>query len=45
MKEASGGQEPPEFMSTHPSNDRRIADIKTKLSEMEATGEISPTAK
>ncbi|MDC1370625.1 M48 family metallopeptidase [Flavobacteriales bacterium] len=45
MKEASGGQEPPEFMSTHPSNDRRIADIKTKLSEMESTGEISPAAK
>lgn len=45
MKEASGGQEPPEFMSTHPSNDRRIADIKTKLSEMESTGEISPASK
>lgn len=45
MKANSGGQEPPEFMSTHPSNDRRIADIKTKLAEMESTGEISPVAK
>ena len=40
MKENSGGQEPPEFMSTHPSNDRRIADIQEKLIEMEASGEI-----
>lgn len=45
MKEASGGQSPPEFMSTHPSNDRRIADIKTKLAEMEATGEITAPKK
>lgn len=41
MKANSGGQAPPEFMSTHPSNDRRIADIKQHLAEMEATGEIS----
>jgi len=45
MKAASGGAAPPEFMSTHPSNDRRIADIKTKLAEMEATGEISAPKK
>lgn len=45
MKEASGGQAPPEFMSTHPSNDRRIADIQQKLIEMETTGEINSTKK
>ncbi|MEN8927387.1 MAG: M48 family metallopeptidase [Flavobacteriales bacterium] len=45
MKEASGGQEPPEFMSTHPSNDRRIADIQEKLIEMEATGELTAPKK
>ena len=45
MKEASGGQESPEFMSTHPSNDRRIADIQQKLIEMEATGEINSSKK
>jgi predicted Zn-dependent protease len=28
MKEASKGQEPPEIVSTHPSNDRRINDLK-----------------
>lgn len=40
MKKASGGKVPLEFMSTHPSNDRRIIDIQEKLIEMEATGEI-----
>lgn len=28
MKAKSGGQSPPEFMSTHPSNDSRIANLK-----------------
>ena len=45
MKENSGGQEPPEFLSTHPSNDRRIADIQEKLIEMEASGEITAPKK
>ena len=40
MKAKSEGKTPPEFMSTHPSNDRRIADIQEKLIEMEAKGEI-----
>ncbi len=31
MGEASGGQAPPEFLSTHPSNETRIADIKAYL--------------
>lgn len=29
----NGGQKPPEFMSTHPSDERRINDIKGKLPE------------
>ncbi len=33
MKEASGGQAPPEFLSTHPSDDKRIADLKKVLPE------------
>ena len=45
MKENSGGKTPPEFMSTHPSNDRRIADIQDKLIEMEASGEITSQKK
>ena len=41
MKEASGGSSTPEFMSTHPSNDTRIADIQEKLIKMEASGELN----
>jgi predicted Zn-dependent protease len=33
MKTASGGASPPEILSTHPSNDARIADIKKNLPE------------
>lgn len=33
MKEASGGQAPPEFLSTHPSDDKRIADLRQVLPE------------
>jgi predicted Zn-dependent protease len=33
MKAASGGQAPPEFMSTHPANDRRISDLQAHLPE------------
>ena len=32
MKEL-GGDKPPEFMSTHPSDDTRIKDLKSKLPE------------
>lgn len=35
MKAKSGGQAPPEFLSTHPSNDTRIAELK----------KLAPTAK
>ncbi len=31
MKANSGGQAPPEFLSTHPSNDRRIRDLNTLM--------------
>ncbi|MEN8249917.1 MAG: M48 family metallopeptidase [Bacteroidota bacterium] len=33
MSAMSGGQEPPEFMSTHPSHDTRISDLKKWLEE------------
>jgi predicted Zn-dependent protease len=34
MKDASGGKAPNELMSTHPSDDRRISDIKKWLPEV-----------
>lgn len=33
MSAASGGQAPPEFMSTHPSSDRRVAELKAYMPE------------
>lgn len=33
MAENSGGQSPPEFMSTHPSHDTRIKDLKANMPE------------
>ena len=33
MKRASGGEAPPEFMSTHPSNDSRIKAIQSELQQ------------
>ena len=34
MKKANKGKEPPEFMSTHPSNDRRIDQINNWMNEV-----------
>ena len=34
MKKANKGKEPPEFMSTHPSNDRRIDQINNWTNEI-----------
>jgi predicted Zn-dependent protease len=36
MKANSGGQAPPEFMSTHPSNDSRIANLRQLAPEAKA---------
>jgi predicted Zn-dependent protease len=33
MAAASGGNQPPEFLSTHPSNERRIADLNAYMPE------------
>jgi predicted Zn-dependent protease len=33
MAAASGGQSPPEFMSTHPSNDTRISNLQKWMPE------------
>lgn len=33
MSAVSGGQAPPEFMSTHPADDRRVADLEAYLPE------------
>ncbi len=33
MSQRAGGQAPPEFMSTHPTNQRRIADLRAYLPE------------
>lgn len=36
MKANSGGQAPPEFLSTHPSNDSRIANLKSLASQVKS---------
>lgn len=38
MKRASGGKAPPEFMSTHPSNDTRINAIQSQLQQASQIG-------
>ena len=34
MKKLNKGNEPPEFMSTHPSSDNRIKDLNEKMNEV-----------
>lgn len=34
MSQAAGGQKPPEFLSTHPSDERRIADLNAMMNEI-----------
>ena len=34
MKESFKGEEPPEWMSTHPSSDKRIANLKKWIPEI-----------
>jgi len=36
MAKASGGQQPMEFMSTHPSNERRISDLQKNMTSAQA---------
>jgi predicted Zn-dependent protease len=42
MAGASNGQQPPEFLSTHPSHDRRIRDLEAMMPEAMAYYEKSP---
>lgn len=35
MAEAAGGGAPPEFMSTHPSHDRRIRDLRDRIPQVQ----------
>jgi predicted Zn-dependent protease len=40
--EAAGGSQPPEFLSTHPSHDRRISDLEKWMPEAVAEYDKSP---
>ncbi len=42
MAAASNGQQPPEFLSTHPSHDRRIRDLEAMMPEAMSYYEKSP---
>ncbi|GAB4469763.1 MAG: M48 family metallopeptidase [Thermoflexibacter sp.] len=42
MAGASNGQQPPEFLSTHPSHDRRIRDLEAMMPEAMSYYEKSP---
>ncbi|MGF1773217.1 M48 family metallopeptidase [Vibrio maritimus] len=45
MAKASGGNQPPELLSTHPSHDTRISDLKAKADQLPAYDISHPTCK
>ncbi|MCG7495500.1 M48 family metallopeptidase [Vibrio sp. Of7-15] len=42
MAKASGGQQPPELLSTHPSHDTRISDLQAELTRLPQYATIKP---
>ncbi|ELR65549.1 Zn-dependent protease [Photobacterium marinum] len=42
MNKASGGQQPPELLSTHPSHDTRIDDLKAEIGRLPAYNATRP---
>ncbi|KLV04149.1 Zn-dependent protease [Photobacterium aquae] len=45
MAKASGGQQPPELLSTHPSHDTRIDDLKAEIAKLPNTSTPHPQCK
>lgn len=42
MAKASGGQQPPELLSTHPSHDTRISDLRAELTRLPQYATMKP---
>ncbi|MBG0756839.1 Zn-dependent protease [Vibrio cidicii] len=45
MAKASGGKQPPELLSTHPSHNTRIKDLQTKISQLPKSSVAAPKCK